>query len=134
MGTQRPSETTVKEAQQAAALHGVVHVLSQRARGGGGGLLDQLRHQHADDVAPLVHEGAAGIARRDGRTDLEMSRVILRPGQAGDLALGQRGREALQTDIRETDGGDGFAVHLPLPSSDEGRGRRGGGTTKADRL
>jgi hypothetical protein len=95
MGTQRPSETTVKEAQQAAALHGVVHVLSQRARGGGGGPLAQLRHHHADDVAALVHQRAAGVAGLDGRADLEMSRVILRPGQAGDLALGQRGREAL---------------------------------------
>ena len=122
MGTQRPGETTVKEAQQVDALHGVVHVLGQRAGGGKGGLLAQLRHHHADDVAALVHEGTAGIARLDGRAALGMSRIILRPAQAGDLALGQRGREALQTDIRETDGGDGFAVHLPLPSSEEGRG------------
>jgi hypothetical protein len=95
MGTQRPSETTVKEAQQAAALHGVVHVLSQRAGRGEGGLLAQLRHHHADDVAALVHQRAAKVARLDGRTDLEMSRIILRPGQARDLALGQLGREAL---------------------------------------
>jgi hypothetical protein len=87
MGTQRPNETTVKEAQQAAALHGVVPDLRQRAGRGEGGLLAQLRHHHADDIAALVREGAAGIARLDARTDLEMPRVILRPGQAGDFLL-----------------------------------------------
>jgi hypothetical protein len=91
------SGTDAGELQEVAAFHGVVHVLGQCAGGGEGGPLVELGHHHADDVAPLVHQRAAGVAGLDGRADLEMPRVILRPGEAGNLPFGQLGRTSFAT-------------------------------------
>ena len=62
----------------------------------------------------------------DGRADLEMPRVILRPGEAGNLPAGQLGREALQADVRESDGGGG-GPEPDAPAGDKEAGADGFG-------
>ena len=54
----------------------------------------------ADDVAPLIHQRPARIARLHRHADLKIARVIRRAGQRRDFPIGQLGRELLQTDSR----------------------------------
>ena len=84
------------------AFRCVIHILLQRAGRGQRRLLAQLRHHHTDHVPALIHQRAARISRMDRRADLEMPWVILRPGQPGNLSLGQLGRKPLQPDVGET--------------------------------
>src|SRR5208283_3237090 len=55
----------------------------------------------ADDVAPLIHQRPARIARLHRHTDLKITRVIRRAGQRRDFPLGQP-REIIQrTDLQQ---------------------------------
>ena len=87
-----------EEAQQQTALDRVIHILRQRPARRQRRPRIQLGRHDADDVAPLIHQRPARIARLHRRADLKIPRVIPRAGQRRDFPLGQLGREPLQAE------------------------------------
>ena len=91
------------------ALQRIVNILRQTA-----GLFErlkiiQLKSNHADSEAGIVHQRAAGIARLHRYADLIEARIIHHPEQAVYLAVGELGLDALDASVGKADGEHLFA-------------------------
>ena len=111
----------VGEVEQEAASHGEADIADGAAGGGDAALGGDGAGVHADDVAPLIKEAAAGAAVLAGQIGLKIAAAVLEGAQAGDAALGKLGLAAGQGGQREADGGDGAAAGAEVAAGADGK-------------